>query len=603
MLRLGVTDMADALHRLPGVTLRDYGGAGGMKTVSVRGFGARHTGVCYDGVMLSEIQGGEIDLSRYSIDNVQTLQLVIGDNDDLFIPARQAASAAVLSIEALGDMPADRRPHLTAQMRVGSYGYASPYLRYVQRVGSGLTLSAIGEYTYAENDYSFKLRNGNLTTHERRTNSRMNSGHGEVGAHWRIGQRHQLWGKLYYYDNDRQLPGIVRLYTNVCGQQERDRNAFAQLRWMGRGHNDRLLFKVNAKYNWASSAYRDTLLVDRRDDATYWQREGYVSGALLYLPDDHWALSYAADYVYNNLNSTLSTDRRPWRHTLLQTVATRYVAGRFTALARLLWTTSINRAHGGPTLRDMRRWSPSFSLSYQLLPDEPLLLRASFKDIFRVPTFNESYFYHYGSTDIQPEKTLQYNVGLTWQHGWGQHIVTRMTADGYINRVHDKIVGVPYNMFIWRTVNMGRVAALGVDYSARATVTLSARQAVGVSAGYSYQRVANHTDRASANYGKQLPYQPLNTLSAAVGWTNPWVNLSLHGTGTSGRWATANHYEGTRMAGYWDMGLTAYHVFSWRGREAELRADVTNVLAHQYELVACYPMPRTQWRLGLKLQL
>ena len=194
-------------------------------------------------------------------------------------------------------------------------------------------------------------------------------------------------------------------------------------------------------------------------------------------------------------------------------------------------------------------------------------------------------------------------MGLTWQHGWGQHIVTRMTADGYINRVHDKIVGVPYNMFIWRTVNMGRVAALGVDYSARATVTLSARQAVGVSAGYSYQRVANHTDRASANYGKQLPYQPLNTLSAAVGWTNPWVNLSLHGTGTSGRWATANHYEGTRMAGYWDMGLTAYHVFSWRGREAELRADVTNVLAHQYELVACYPMPRTQWRLGLKLQL
>ena len=28
MLRLGVTDIADALHRLPGITLRDYGGAG-----------------------------------------------------------------------------------------------------------------------------------------------------------------------------------------------------------------------------------------------------------------------------------------------------------------------------------------------------------------------------------------------------------------------------------------------------------------------------------------------------------------------------------------------------------------------------------------------
>ena len=45
MLRLGVTDMADALHRMPGINLRDYGGAGGMKTVAVRGFGAGHTAV------------------------------------------------------------------------------------------------------------------------------------------------------------------------------------------------------------------------------------------------------------------------------------------------------------------------------------------------------------------------------------------------------------------------------------------------------------------------------------------------------------------------------------------------------------------------------
>ena len=97
MLRLGVTDMADALHRLPGITLRDYGGAGGMKTVSVRGLGTKHTGVSYDGVMLSECQGGEIDLSRYSLDNVGSLSLVIGDNDDIFIPARQVTTPAFIS--------------------------------------------------------------------------------------------------------------------------------------------------------------------------------------------------------------------------------------------------------------------------------------------------------------------------------------------------------------------------------------------------------------------------------------------------------------------------------------------------------------------------
>ena len=94
MLTMGISDMADALYRLPGITLRDYGGAGGMKTVSVRGFGAKHTGVSYDGVMLSDCQSGEIDLSRYSLENVDNLTLVVGDNDDIFLPARNATTPA-----------------------------------------------------------------------------------------------------------------------------------------------------------------------------------------------------------------------------------------------------------------------------------------------------------------------------------------------------------------------------------------------------------------------------------------------------------------------------------------------------------------------------
>ena len=173
MLRLGVTDIADALHRLPGVTLRDYGGAGGMKTVSVRGFGARHTGVCYDGIALSDCQTGEIDVSRYSLDNASAISLAVGDNEDIFIPARQAAAAAMLSITTMAPPTADARPHLTAQVRVGSFGYVSPFIRYSQSVNDKLALSVSGEYVYAENDYPFTLRNVSLVTRERRTNSMM----------------------------------------------------------------------------------------------------------------------------------------------------------------------------------------------------------------------------------------------------------------------------------------------------------------------------------------------------------------------------------------------------------------------------------------------
>ena len=99
MLQLNVTNMTDALKHMAGITVRDYGGAGGMKTVSARGIGSRHTMVTYDGIALSDCQTGEIDLSHYSIENMEQMTLTIGDADDIFRPARNMSSAAMLELQ------------------------------------------------------------------------------------------------------------------------------------------------------------------------------------------------------------------------------------------------------------------------------------------------------------------------------------------------------------------------------------------------------------------------------------------------------------------------------------------------------------------------
>ena len=98
MTRMGMHSMTDALKHMAGLSVRDYGGAGGMKTVSVRGIGARHTAVVYDGIALSDCQTGEIDLSRYSLDHLSSVSLVIGDDDNIFQPARNQAAAATLRL-------------------------------------------------------------------------------------------------------------------------------------------------------------------------------------------------------------------------------------------------------------------------------------------------------------------------------------------------------------------------------------------------------------------------------------------------------------------------------------------------------------------------
>ncbi len=614
MLTMGVTDMADALHRMSGITLRDYGGAGGMKTIAVRGFGAKHTGVSYDGIMLSDCQSGEIDLSRYSLDNVEALSLVIGDNDDIFTPARQAASSAVLHIQTLQLPDSDSHPHVTAQLKAGSFGFVSPFVRYAQSLSRRFSLSAVGEYTYAENDYPYEIQNVSITMHSRRTNSRMNSGHGELNLAWLPTDESRLTAKVYYYDNARQLPGIVHYYTNLSGENLHDRNAFAQVGWQTRWGGQWAL-KTQAKVNWNESVYRDKLMPSAMNDASYWQREYYASAALLFVPTAHWAFDYSADYAYNNLNgnSWRAIIAHPFRHSVLQSLTAKYTGGRLTMTGRLLHSLYLNQQkHVETTVRtdiqqnsarDMRRLSPSLSLSWRLTEDEALYVRASYKNIFRSPTFNESYYYHYGSTDLKPESTNQWNIGVTYAPRLAPQTTATLTLDTYINKVKDLIVAVPYNMFVWRCINVGRVRSIGLDATLRLDHRFSPHHRLLVAANYSLQKVQNRTNPESDNYNKQIAYMPEHTASGTVAYENPWVNLSLHATAVSCRWPNNEHYPSTMIEGYADVSVTAYRQFRFGRHQVEVRGDVKNLFDKQYYIVARYPMPGRSWMMTINYKL
>ena len=80
LLYQGVTDLSDALRRFSGVNVRDYGGAGGVKTISVRSLGSQHTAVAYDGITITDAQSGQIDLSRFLLDNIRSSWLCFPDN-------------------------------------------------------------------------------------------------------------------------------------------------------------------------------------------------------------------------------------------------------------------------------------------------------------------------------------------------------------------------------------------------------------------------------------------------------------------------------------------------------------------------------------------
>ena len=94
--RLNSQSVADALRYFTGVQVKDYGGIGGIKTVNIRSMGTNHVGVFYNGVQLGNAQNGQVDLGRYSLDNVESISLYNGQKSDIFQTAKDfSASSAI----------------------------------------------------------------------------------------------------------------------------------------------------------------------------------------------------------------------------------------------------------------------------------------------------------------------------------------------------------------------------------------------------------------------------------------------------------------------------------------------------------------------------
>lgn len=599
MKTMGVTDISDALHRLPGINIRDYGGAGGMKTVSVRGFGTTHTGVIYDGIVLSDCQSGKIDLSRYSLDNVGSLSLIVGDNSDIFVPAKASASAASIIISSMSvPGPMDSLWHVTGQMRFGSFGTYNPYFKVGKSLTPKFSFSVIGEYTHAKNNYPFTLENGKLVTRERRNNSMMNSWHGEINTRWRLTPASMLDAKVYYYDNNRQLPGPVILYNPICNEKLRDRNFFGQLTYKNLSLS-KFSFQGLAKFNWDASLYHDE---DGKYpggilDEDYFQREVYVSGSALYVPTDKLAFNYSADYFYNNLTTNQMEVVGPWRHSVLQSFTGKFQNSWLLATARLLWSIYDNGVKEGISSKDENKLSPSLSVSVQPMRNRLFFIRASYKNIFRMPTFNETYYFRMGSTSLKPEDTDQFNFGLTWQYNstnWLNALV--LTGDVYYNNVKDKIVALPTNMFIWTMTNMDKARAFGADVTASATFNIARRQSLVFAGNYSWQRVQPRTSPTDPDYNKQVAYTPIHSGAASLSWENPWVDVVVHTTGASDRYGTSSNLPITRIKGYMEMGAALIRSFKIKRNTIDLRFDLTNILDTQYEIVGNYPMPGRAWK-------
>lgn len=600
--------VADALRYFSGVQLKDYGGVGGIKTVNIRSMGTNHMGVYYNGIELGNAQNGQVDLGKYSLENIEAVSLYNGQKSEIFQSAREFGSAGSIYLTTrFPKFKNGETSHLRVGLKAGSFDVFNPSITFEYKLSQTLSMSFNAEWMNASGKYKFRYRrvtpSGELAydTTAVRQNGDLDAVRFEGGVHGFLPKgRWKVY--LYHYNSERGVPGAI--VNNVWRRGERlwDRNSFVQ----GMFEYDltnKLKTKVNAKYAFDHTRYvnNDDKLI--HVDNTYKQKEVYLSWANKYSLLKNWDVSLAYDFQWNGLSEYMNVDRTT--HWL--SLATAFSLGDcFKMQASGLMSYVNEEQRDRDTAPDKVKFTPGVFASYKPFKKHNLVIRAFYKQSYRMPTFNDLYYTDMGNAYLKPETAIQYNAGILYdlekKHSWFKFF--RVGADVYYNDVKDKIVAYPKGQqFRWTMLNLGKVEIKGIDAQIGATFGLPCDIDFTTKFQYTYQEAIDVTNPADNYYRHQIPYIPWHSGSAILmlDWKGWHLNYSYIYTGERYNQQENIRYNYTQP--WYTSDITLMKTFKINKINLKATAEVNNLFSQDYDVILNYPMPKRNYRFGIVLEL
>ncbi len=598
---LGAVDVGDALKYVPGVQLRDYGGIGGVKTLSFRSLGAGHTAVQLDGRQIPNVQTGVINLSSFELFGLEKIAFSSGRAVDLRSSATAYIQANTIALNSiLASQP--------AKFRMGIYSNSTTINSYENglylqtRLGKRFFIGVQGLVRFGNGQYKFIHPENQADIIHTRTNTALFN-YRVRGVAGFVGDKNSVTLSAFGNQNEQELPGAAVLFNPSNDQK------LCNSDW---GVSLNHILRIN-KWNWQNHvSYQDNytnyldpfyLNLDGFIDVEYDQDNldvGTILSRSFRFPAER--IYIGTDLIASNLvgNSIVGDPNR---------IQSNSVIGGSTLFSRFKLDANITAQlikdeYNSTSVqnREFLKFSPFIAIGYRPFAKAAFRIRAFYKNTFRMPTFNDLYYNFIGNTGLLPEDASLFNLGLTYgieKKKWS----AEFTVDGFYNRVKNKIVAIPTkDLFNWSMQNIGETAIRGVDIGALVVFKLNESQ-LTLNSNHSFNSSIDVTDISSPTYGHQIPYTPYYSSTNGISWFVKGFTFSSNALISGYRFSLNENIYANLLPGFVDINLGVSKAIKFNKSDLKIDFKLMNLLNKNYQVIRSFPMPGRYLQLRLKYTL
>lgn len=581
-------NLAEALQNLQGVFIKDFGGLGNTKTISLRGSTSEQVLVMLDGQRINNPQTGQVDLSSLSVDGIERIEVVRGGNSALY------GSDAIGGVINIITRKPSEREGVSGSAKITLAAFNT------QSFESNLSLnrqqiSLISSYRYLQsaNNFGYTDPYGVRRTRE---NSDICSHDFFLKSGIRFGDLHRqqtLELSWKYYQSERGAPGSIDNFYRRARMWDRAN----QVNFLYAGKIFNLLndLRVQIYYHNSWNRYKnDEMLVptDSRFTVDTYGLEVQMHSVL----QAQNSLTYGGGFRADQMWDYQQADKHQRLSYYLFLVNENTWHPR---VMRIIKSGSLI-----PSLRADRysdfgyRLSPKIGAIMNFGERWQSSIKFNIGTSYRAPTFNDLYWpadaWTQGNPDLKPEYGFDWDAGLRLQYPLINGLFFESTY--FQNRMKDLIIWQEHSGK-WRPENVDKCLIRGVENSLNCRPL---ENFLSLQVNYTYL-LARNLSPSHTEYNKILVYRPRHTMNVNVSSAFKNINLNYQYNYTSRRFTDKSNIWENSLAPYnvSDVGLNLKYPL-WKVY-CDFALQIKNIFNEEYSVIKNMPIPGREWRLSLKI--